>query len=249
VNVRGRSIPEEEAAVPAVIRFDADATQLSPRRVAEAIRAGNVTDRAFDRFLADEHEAISAVHWTPVAVALRVARWLEELEVKTVVDVGAGVGKFCVASALAGSSCHFIGVEQRPRFVEAARALAELFEVTNRVEFVEGSLGEAPLPDAEAFYLYNPFGENLFEPEDHLDTEVELNDERYARNVADVEDLLHHARVGTYVITYNGFGGRVPDTYKEVRVDRWLPNLLKMWRKYTRIHPQRRARGMLANSE
>ena len=35
---------------------------------------------------------------------------------------------------------------------------------------------------------------------------------------------------GTYLLTYNGFGGAVPRTYEQVRVDRDLPNVLRMWR-------------------
>jgi SAM-dependent methyltransferase len=235
--------------VPEVLRYDADPADLSPRRIAATIQAGGfVTDRAFDRFLALEHESVSAVHWTPVFVARRAAQWLGELDVQSVVDIGAGVGKFCVAAALAGR-CHFTGIEQRPRFVAAARALADLFDVTSRVRFIQGALGEVSVPDAEAFYLYNPFGENLFGPEDHLDADVELGSKRYARDVADVEDLLRNARVGTYLISYNGFGGRVPDTYEEIRVDRNLPNLLKMWRKTNGIGWVKSKRTMQAGPD
>jgi SAM-dependent methyltransferase len=210
---------------------DRIASEVSPQRVAKAIRTGTCpTDRAFDRFLPDELRIVSGQYWTPLVVAMRAAEWLDDLNIQTVVDIGSGAGKFCVAAALAGH-CNFTGLEQRPRLVSAARALARLFEVEDRVGFLEGALGETPVPDADAYYLFNPFGENIFGPEDHLDEDVELSFDRYERDIGTVRDLLRRAPVGTYVLTYNGFGGQPPLGYQEIRIDRELPNVLRMWKK------------------
>lgn len=203
----------------------------SPLGIAMAIRTGMCpVDRAFDRFLPDELRAVSGQHWTPLLVALRAAEWLGERKVETVVDIGSGAGKFCVAAALAGR-CRFTGIEQRPRLVEAARGLARLFDVGDRVTFLDGALGEIPVPEADAYYLYNPFGENLFGSQDHLDEDVELSADRYERDIAAVCDLLQCAPVGTHVIVYNGFGGQVPLGYQEICADHDLPNPLCLWEK------------------
>ena len=199
---------------------DEPASEVSPLQIAAALRAGICpTNDAFDRYLPDDLRFVSSQYWTPLVVAVRAARWLDELNVRTVVDIGSGAGKFCVAGALSGN-CHFTGLEQRARLVSAAAALARLFEVEDRVQFVKGALGESAAPIADAYYLYNPFGENLLGPSDHLDEDVEISDERFVRDVAAVEDLLRDAAVGTYVLTYNGFGGKVPAGYTDVRVDR-----------------------------
>jgi hypothetical protein len=203
---------------------------LSPRRVAQAIRTGSApADYAFDRFLPDELRVVSGQYWTPLVVAKRAAEWFAGLNVRTVVDIGSGAGKFCVAAAL-GGRCHFTGLEQRSRLVASARTLARLFEVDDRVSFVEGALGDIATPVGDAYYLYNPFGEYLFGSQDHLDSD-ERSDERYARDVAAVQDLLQRARVGTCVLTYNGFGGRVPSSYHQIHVDNDMPNELRLWRK------------------
>lgn len=150
---------------------------------------------------------------------------------RSVVDVGSGAGKFCVAAALCGRA-RFHGVEQRPRLVAAARELARVFDVGDRVTFSHAVFGPAsPLPRADAYYFYNPFGENLFGPEDRLDDEVEVSEPRYVREVAAVEAMLGRAPVGTYILTYNGFGGGVPTSYATIRVDRKLPNTLRLWRR------------------
>jgi predicted RNA methylase len=184
---------------------------------------------------------VSGQYWTPLVVAARAAAWFEDVEVRTVVDIGSGAGKFCVAAALAGR-CHFTGMEQRTRLVDASRTLSQLFGVEDQVCFVEGTLGESAVPEADAYYLYNPFGENLFASLDHLDEEVELGEARYDRDIAAVEELLRQARVGTCVLTYNGFGGQIPPTYRELRVDYELPSVLRLWRKTSKGQSPKKAR-------
>lgn len=203
---------------------------LSLEDVAHALRTQRCpTDRAFDRFLPGALRDVSAEYWTPLRVAVRAAGWFEELEIRSVVDIGAGAGKFCVATALA-SSCRLVGFEQRRWLVEAARTLADTFRVGERVEFVQGALGEVSPPLGDAYYFYNPFGENLF-LDGHLAEDVELGDERYVRDVEAAEELLRGAPVGTYALTYNGFGGRMPGAYRLVRTDHRLSRELSLWRK------------------
>ena len=95
-------------------RADTERDGPSPQQIADALQRGErPSERHFDRFLPAALR-VSHEHWTPLAVALRVAQWLRELHVTTIVDVGAGAGKFCVALALA-SECEITGVEQRPQ--------------------------------------------------------------------------------------------------------------------------------------
>jgi predicted RNA methylase len=187
-------------------------------------------DRSFDRFLPEPLRRVSGQYWTPLEVVMRAATWFDDLGVRSVVDIGSGAGKFCVASALVGER-RCTGVEHRPRLVRAAEELARRFRVDDRVSFVVGAVGHADLPPADAYYLYNPFGENVFGPSCQLDGEVELSRERYAHDVAAVESFFRRCPPGTFVVTYNGFGGRVPAAFEETRVDRELPNVLRMWRK------------------
>ena len=99
------------------------------------------------------------------------------------------------------------------------------------MRFVHGAVGEAALPVADAYYLYNPFGVYFFGPPADDDGDVAYSETRRARDIAAVEDLLQRARPGTRVLTYNGFGGRIPAGYRRVRTDLTLPNELCLWRK------------------
>jgi predicted RNA methylase len=206
--------------------------KVEAHELGDALRAGLGTeeDDAFDQFIPFQDQQVSTDYWTPLRVATRAAQWLNYFGARSVVDVGSGVGKFCVAAAL-GSSCQFTGIEHRPRLVEAARTLANLFEVSDRVAFVQSAVGDVGWPKADAYYLYNPFGENLASEKFQIDRDVELGLARYQREIAAAERYIEHAPRGTFVLTYNGFGGRVPDSYEEVAVDRDLPYELRMWRK------------------
>jgi SAM-dependent methyltransferase len=227
--------PNPEPARPRRIvvareRYGLDAG-AAPEQLAAAIRAGRwPSDPQFDAFLPAELRPVSRKHWTQLCVAARVAEWLVELELRSVVDIGSGSGKFCVATALA-SSARFIGIEQRPQLVAAARALAERFGVHDRVQFVRGTFPDTAAPPADAYYVYNPFGENRLDWREWLDDDVELSDERYRRDVASVGELLRRAPLGTCLIAYNGFGGRMPAGYRRIRSDDGLPSLLSVWRR------------------
>jgi SAM-dependent methyltransferase len=178
-------------------------------------RNGHRRDESlFDRFLPARYRLRFAHFWTPLCVAARVAEWLDELELDSVVDVGSGVGKFCIAAALASRSS-FVGLEQRPELLRIAGGIAEALNLESRVTFSLGVLGETPVPSASCYYFFNPFGESLLEyPLDH---NVEVSASRTLSDIFAAEQLLREAPGGTHVVTYNGFGGTLPNGYEVLR--------------------------------
>ncbi len=205
-----------------------------PLQIAALMRSGGrPSDRDFDSFLPRRLRAVSSRYWTPLAVIACAAKWFDELGVKTVVDVGSGSGKFCIAGAMM-SRCRFIGVEQRRQLVAASRVMSKLYGVQDRVSFLHETFGERAPPRADAYYFFNPFGENRFANESCLDNSVELSEERFARDVWSASYWLTVARPLTLVLTYNGLGARLPRCYSLERVARGLPCALELWRKQAR---------------
>lgn len=204
-----------------------------------------LTDESLDSYLPLSARRVSPLFWTSVPIIERAVAWLDKLGVGDVVDLGAGVGKWCVGAALlARHERRYYGLEHRPELVALATDLALHLGVTDRVSFHLGEVadllgrpGPIPgLPAAPAFYLFNPFGENVAPDDEHLDESVELSEARFHRDVAAVEDLLEVAAPGTWVLVYNGFGGRMPSSYEPVRTDFDGPFALRLWRKRT-AHP------------
>lgn len=209
--------------------------------ITRAIATGRlVADRVFDELFPPFARRASSIHWTPVEVAVRAAKMLAAVDEtiprdrdaterkRTIIDVGAGVGKFCMVAAAALPGVRVVGVEQRARFVEIAREAATRIGVD--VEFVQGTLRDVDPAEVDGLYLFNPFAENLSAPHERLDETVELSEERFKRDIAIAEEFMSAARRGTRVVVYCGFGGAVPRSYRLVRREPLL-GTLELWTK------------------
>lgn len=195
--------------------------------IASALREGRcIEDHAFDRVYPVHVRAVSSRFWTPVQVALTGARWLQAAGCQSLLDVGSGPGKFCTIASLAMGFVT-MGVEQRPHLIALARTAANLYSAPARFEL--GTVEDIDPTGFDAWYFYNPFGENLYTDAERFDETVELSDDRCARDVAIVEGWLDRASVGSRVLTYHGFGGRMPDTYRLERCKYMRGGELRLW--------------------
>jgi SAM-dependent methyltransferase len=184
-----------------------------PETVTARLRDGLPLDDAdFDRLYPDWAQGLSHVHWTPVAVARRAAQLLVTNPGTRVLDVGAGVGKFCLVGALSSAGV-FYGIEHRSQFVRVAREAAARLGLPSR-RFLHGNLLALDWAGFDAFYLYNPFAENLTSGPQQVDEHVYLAPGLFHSYVEHVRERLHLARRGTRVVTYHGFGGDMPSSYR-----------------------------------
>jgi len=201
------------------------------QRLAAVMRTGSCpNDQSFDRFLPEPLRLVSPEYWTPLAVVRRAADWLEDVGIRTVVDIGSGAGKFCAAGALFGGR-RFIGLEQYSLLVRSAVALVDLFDLSDRVSFVAGDLRAVTAPVGDAYYFFNPFGEYWLGADYPTAADADVMGTRWADDIAAAEDLLRSVPAGTWILTYNGFGGRMPAGYELVRVDWKLAGVLRLRRK------------------
>jgi SAM-dependent methyltransferase len=188
-------------------------------------------DALFDAMYPEEIQLVSRRFWTPVAVAQRAAELLRGAGARRVLDVGAGVGKFVLAAALAEPELDFVGVEQRPHLVEVARRARRTLGIAN-AHFHIAEATTVSWRRFDAFYFFNSLAENLFDEEDRLDDCVELTHERFAREVLRVECTLRRAPLGTLVATYHGLSGRIPACYDPEASEPAGTDRLRLWRKH-----------------
>jgi predicted RNA methylase len=199
----------------------------SAHGVSDMLRARKwVRDTRFDSVYPKNVQDVSGHFWTPVSIALTGAEWLRAAGCGSLLDVGAGAGKFCIVNRLAAEYATE-GIEQRAALVQVARDAAAGYEAD--VRFEHGTIEQVEPSRFDAFYFYNPFGENHYASADCFDETVELSNQRCMRDLAIVEGWLDRAKSGTRVLTYHGFGGRMPDTYSLVRSKTSCGGTLRLW--------------------
>jgi SAM-dependent methyltransferase len=206
------------------------------------LRAGEpISDEEFDAVYSPDVKSLSLRHWTPVSVARRAAYLLTDLGgAMHILDVGAGPGKFCIVGALS-TTAHFVGVEHRRRLVEAAQIAAVRFGA-DRAHVVHGNLLDFDCRAFDGFYFYNPFREQLDSEQISIDLEVARSATNFKMYVATTIAKLIGAPLGTAVVTYCGFGGRMPPEYRRVLREEIGNAELALW---VRSRSPRRLPGLL----
>jgi SAM-dependent methyltransferase len=180
----------------------------------------------FDEIYPPSVRRASSIHWTPVDVAMRATKLLAVEPGATILDVGSGVGKFCIVAAALVAGLKVRGVEHRAHFIDIAREAAT--KVGVEVDFNHGTLDAQDPSTVDGIYLFNPFAENLSAVDDRLDDTVELSEDRYWKDVEVTERFLRAARTGTRVVTYCGWGGSMPPEYELARRETRSGNI-ELW--------------------
>lgn len=184
----------------------------------------NLDEEAFNLLLPEKIMMKSKRFFTPASIAIQAAKWLSGSDNRNVLDIGAGVGKFCLFGAL-NTKSNFTGIEMRPHLVEIAEDAFRYFGVKN-AKILHGNITEFQFVEFTAFYLYNPFHENIV-PFLRMDDNILLSEDFYCIYMQHTRSQLAAAQVGTRLATYHGSNLEVPVSYK--KVDEFYGGDLKFW--------------------
>ena len=191
----------------------------------------SIEDEKFDQLFPPRIRQLSSIFWTPVAVAAEAAQLLVTAPGTRVLDIGSGAGKFClIAASLTGG--RFTGLEQRAELVTAARQAAATLQISN-VEFLHGNLLDVSFAEHNAFYLFNPFEENMHGHK--IDAEIPLSPALFKKYTRHVAAQLGAQPLGTHVVTYMGYADDIPACY-ECEATRFGDDL-KLWIKRRAYDP------------
>lgn len=169
------------------------------------------SDEEFDSVYPPAVRAASAHHWSSVEACSQAARWLVTSPGTRVLDIGSGPGKFCAIGAWATPG-HFTGVEQRKHLCRTAQMMIDRYGI-DRVHILHANVTDIAFASFDAFYLFNPFEENLQVPL-RIDDAIPVYSELYDGYVRHVCDELARARLGTRVVTYWGTCDEIPACYE-----------------------------------
>lgn len=197
------------------------------QNIFRALKCGaQPSDREFDEVFSRGTSLLSSAHWTPVEVAVCAVDMLVTSRGTRVLDVGCGPGKFCLIGA-ATREVIFTGVDLRNHLLKEGRHIARKASLSN-IEFIHGNMMDLDWSNYDAFYLYNPFLENLCRPA-MIDEAVSLKPEYFYRYVEAVQEKLMDLPMGTRVVTYHGFGGEMPYGYRMAANKEIGSDFLQCW--------------------
>ncbi len=183
------------------------------------------SDEQFSQLLPAPMQELSYKHWTPLAIAKKATRFLSVWPGCKTLDIGSGIGKFCLAAAHFEPAGLFYGVEQRKDLVWLADATRKKLEMEN-VFFIHGNFTQIDFSSFDNFYFFNSFYENLTGT-DKIDNNLEYSGELYNYYSSYLFRQLERKPPGTRLVTYHSNEDEIPANYHEVGND--ADQLLKFW--------------------
>jgi hypothetical protein len=203
---------------------------INPTSTLKRLRMGlPISDMDFDKIFPPRFRSLSRTHWTPVRAAVVAAKYASARPGARVLDVGSGVGKFCIVGAFVTKGAVFHGVEQRGVLVSAAKKVAREYAVSG-VSFFHANAESVDWKKYNAVYLYNPFWENL-EQDARIDDAVPVDENLLRRYVKMTQEKLAELPRGTRAVIFNGFGGAIPKEFQLIHFERIRGIDLTVWEK------------------
>ena len=181
-------------------------------------------DAEFDSLFPDHFQLLSLKHWTPLSVAREAAEFLAKPNAR-VLDIGSGIGKFCMAAGYYFPKTFFYGVEQRDELICLAEEAKGYTNLLN-VNFVFGNITQINFKEFDHFYFYNSFYENI-DQENQIDDTIELSESLYIYYNQYLYNALDQKPPGTRLVTFHSLEQEIPPSYKLVSTSKG--GLLKMW--------------------
>jgi len=166
-------------------------------------------------------------HWTPLSITQMVVEFLTPVHGVKVLDIGSGVGKFCLAAAYYKPAAFFSGVEQRKDLTEHAELAKATLGLKN-VHFINGNFTRLNFKQYDHFYFYNSFYENL-DDTDKIDDSVSYSGELYNLYNGLLYKKLDEMPSGTRLATFHCLEDKIPDGYH--MIESKVGCLLKFWLK------------------
>jgi len=183
------------------------------------------TDSHLNKLYPESIQLLAYRHWTPINITQLVAPFLVTHPGVKVLDIGSGVGKFCLAAAYYKPYASFFGVEQRKDLVDHAEKARGILGFDN-VHFIHGNVTDLDFKQYDHFYFFNSFYENLMD-KDKIDDNVKYSTRLFNYYHNRLYKKLEEMPVGTRVTTFHCLDDKIPPGYQVV--DSKIATLLKFW--------------------
>ena len=159
----------------------------------------NTTDEEFNGISGKHIASLSNLHWTPLKIARKASEWLCNSKDSKILDVGSGIGKFCLVGALTTDG-EYTGVEQRENLVKISNKIIDQNKIS-KVKFIYNNFKHINFNNYTGFYLYNPFWENIANDK-LIDNKITVSESLYKEYNKLLSDKLSKLKAGVLVVTY-----------------------------------------------
>src|SRR5437867_10873273 len=117
-------------------------------------------DSAFNELYPESIQQMARRHWTPLQVAKKASAFLRTKPGDKILDIGSGVGKFCLIAGFFNPDIQLTGVEQRHYLAEQANEVLQKLQLKN-VHFINSNITTISFRNFDHFYYYNSFYEHI----------------------------------------------------------------------------------------
>ena len=182
------------------------------------------SESSFDLLLTKENRKLSATFWTPEEVVQTAIDWLKLDAESKVLDIGSGVGKFCLLAA-EKSEANFTGIEIRKHLVEEAKRLQDILQINN-CKFIHSDIKEIDFQQFNTFFYYNSFCEHLAINE-IIDSTIELKESLQRRYEDFLFQQFENLAPDSKIITYFSGNLALPSNFELIKLNK--DNTLALW--------------------
>jgi SAM-dependent methyltransferase len=183
------------------------------------------TDSKLNKLYPESIQLLANRHWTPLQITQLVIEFLVTHPGVKVLDIGSGVGKFCLAGAYYKPHASFFGVEQRHDLIIHGENAREVLGLQN-VHFIHGNVTELDFRQYDNFYFFNSFYENLMDNE-KIDSNITHSTFLYNYYHKQLYKKLAAMPTGTRIATFHCLDDKIPPCY--YMIDANDSTLLKFW--------------------
>ncbi len=183
------------------------------------------SDSQFNQLYPAPMQLLAKRHFTPLVVAKKVAEFLAAETDVRILDIGSGVGKFCLAAAHYQPKAFYYGIEQRKNLSHHAEAAKKILDYKN-VFFLNGNFTQVDFEHYDHFYLYYSFYENLTAT-DKIDDSIDYSPELFKYYNRYLLKHLEQKPPGTKLATYHCLEDEMPPGYQLVGDE--MDSCLKLW--------------------
>jgi hypothetical protein len=183
------------------------------------------SDFQFHQLYPLEIRLLANKHWTPLNTIQKTVQFLAPIDGVKVLDIGSGVGKFCLTGAYLKPGALFYGIEQRKNLTDYAEEAKKVLDLMN-VNFIHGNFTQFDLKLYDNFYFYNSFFENL-DGSDRIDNTILYSESLYNYYSQYLRKELEKMPSGTRIVTCCSWDDEIPADYH--LIESQINSALKFW--------------------